>query len=122
MEHRGKHQELDSPISIYEVHPGSWKHVPERHIEGASEEPSAIGALLRHQQRRRALRVRDDGIGMDPQILRRGQRAGHWGLPGMRERSKSFGGQLDVWSEMNAGTEVELRISAKIAYARRKPR
>jgi len=38
MEQRGKHQELNSPISIYEVHPGSWKHIPERHIEGASEE------------------------------------------------------------------------------------
>jgi signal transduction histidine kinase/ligand-binding sensor domain-containing protein len=63
------------------------------------------------------LRVRDDGIGVDPQILRKGQRAGHWGLPGMRERSKSFGGRLDVWSERNAGTEVELRIAARIAYA-----
>jgi len=38
MEQRGKHQELNSPISIYEVHPGSWKHVPERHVEGAPEE------------------------------------------------------------------------------------
>jgi signal transduction histidine kinase len=63
------------------------------------------------------LRVRDDGIGVDPLILRWGQRAGHWGLPGMRERAKSFGGRLDVWSEKNAGTEVELRISARIAYA-----
>ena len=65
------------------------------------------------------LRVRDDGKGVDPQILRRGQRAGHWGLPGMRERSNSFGGRLNVWSEKNAGTEVELRISARIAYMRR---
>ena len=38
MEHRGEHQQLDSPISIYEVHLGSWKHVPERHVEGAEEE------------------------------------------------------------------------------------
>jgi signal transduction histidine kinase len=65
------------------------------------------------------IRVRDDGIGVDTQILARGQRPGHWGLPGMRERSKSFGGRLDVWSERNAGTEVELRISARIAYAQR---
>jgi signal transduction histidine kinase len=55
-----------------------------------------------------------------PQILHRGQRAGHWGLPGMRERSESLGGQLNVWSEKNAGTEVELRLSAKVAYARRR--
>jgi signal transduction histidine kinase len=62
------------------------------------------------------IRVRDDGIGVDAQILARGQRPGHWGLPGMRERSESFGGHLHVWSEGNAGTEVELRIPADIAY------
>jgi signal transduction histidine kinase/ligand-binding sensor domain-containing protein len=63
------------------------------------------------------IRVRDDGTGLDPQILHRGQRAGHWGLPGMRERCQSLGGRLYVWSERNAGTEVELRIPAKVAYA-----
>jgi signal transduction histidine kinase/ligand-binding sensor domain-containing protein len=63
------------------------------------------------------IRVRDDGVGLDPQILARGQRAGHWGLPGMRERSESFGGRFRVWSEENAGTEVELRIPARVAYA-----
>jgi signal transduction histidine kinase len=64
-----------------------------------------------------SVRVRDDGIGVDPAILVHGQRAGHWGLPGMRERSESMGGRLKVWSERNAGTEVELCISAAIAYA-----
>jgi 1,4-alpha-glucan branching enzyme len=38
MEHRDSHQRLNSPISIYEVHLGSWKHVPERHQPGAVEE------------------------------------------------------------------------------------
>jgi signal transduction histidine kinase/ligand-binding sensor domain-containing protein len=64
-----------------------------------------------------SIRVRDDGIGVDPRILERGQRPGHWGLPGMRERSESFGGHLHVWSEENAGAEVELRIRADIAYS-----
>jgi signal transduction histidine kinase len=63
-------------------------------------------------------RVRDDGIGVDPQVLIRGRRAGHWGLPGMRERGEGLGGQLGVWSEKDAGTEIELRLSAHIAYAR----
>jgi signal transduction histidine kinase len=63
------------------------------------------------------IRVRDDGIGMDPKILAHGQRFGHWGLPGMRERSESLGGHLHVWSEGNAGTEVELRIPAHVAYS-----
>jgi signal transduction histidine kinase len=64
-----------------------------------------------------SVRVRDDGIGVDATILARGQRAGHWGLPGMRERSESIGGRLKVFSERNAGTEVELCTSAAIAYA-----
>jgi signal transduction histidine kinase len=63
------------------------------------------------------IRVRDDGIGVDAQILARGQRPGHWGFPGMRERSGRLGGKLYVWSEKNAGTEVELRIPADIAYS-----
>jgi 1,4-alpha-glucan branching enzyme len=35
---REQRQQLNAPISIYEVHLGSWKHAPERHIEGAEEE------------------------------------------------------------------------------------
>jgi 1,4-alpha-glucan branching enzyme len=38
MQERPQRQQLSSPISIYEVHPGSWRHVPERHKEGAVEE------------------------------------------------------------------------------------
>ena len=38
MQQRAEHQELSSPISIYEVHLGSWRHAPERHVEGNPEE------------------------------------------------------------------------------------
>ena len=38
MQQREQRQQLGSPISIYEVHLGSWRHVPERHQEGAVEE------------------------------------------------------------------------------------
>jgi ligand-binding sensor domain-containing protein/signal transduction histidine kinase len=62
------------------------------------------------------LRFRDDGRGIDPGVLERGKRAGHWGLVGMEERAKRVGGQLDVWSKVGAGTEVELRIPGQIAY------
>ncbi len=64
------------------------------------------------------LRVRDDGSGIDRNVLERGSRAGHWGLPGMRERAEGFGGRLEVWSESGAGTEVELTIPAHIAYGK----
>jgi signal transduction histidine kinase len=68
------------------------------------------------------LHVRDDGGGIDPEVANQGARAGHWGLPGMRERAKSFGGNLEVWSEHGAGTEIELSVPGAIAYGRSEPR
>lgn len=62
------------------------------------------------------LRVRDDGVGIDSEVLGRSTRTGHWGLQGMRERAEALGGHLEVWSEHSAGTEVELAIPAAIAY------
>src|SRR5947199_1474282 len=38
MQKRSERQQTSSPISIYEVHLGSWRHAPERHIEGNPEE------------------------------------------------------------------------------------
>jgi signal transduction histidine kinase len=35
----------------------------------------------------------------------------------MRERATLIGGKLTVWSEVEAGTEVELRVPAGLAYA-----
>jgi two-component sensor histidine kinase len=68
------------------------------------------------------LHVRDDGGGIDPEVANQGARAGHWGLPGMRERAKSFGGNLEVWSEDGAGTEIELSVPGAIAYGKSEPR
>jgi signal transduction histidine kinase len=62
------------------------------------------------------LRIRDDGKGIDTEVLKQGERAGHWGLLGMRERAQKMGAHLDVWSESGAGTEVELRVPGSIAY------
>jgi signal transduction histidine kinase len=62
------------------------------------------------------LRVRDNGKGIDPAVLSRPHREGHYGLPGMRERATLIGGKLTVWSEVEAGTEVELRVPASTAY------
>ncbi|MFL6212427.1 MAG: two-component regulator propeller domain-containing protein [Blastocatellia bacterium] len=59
--------------------------------------------------------VRDDGRGIEPQILRSG-RDGHWGLRGMRERAEGVGARFKVWSRSGAGTGVELSIPADIAF------
>ena len=44
--------------------------------------------MTRYDDRLFRLRIRDDGKGIDPRILKEGKRAGHWGLPGVRERAK----------------------------------
>jgi signal transduction histidine kinase len=64
------------------------------------------------------LRIRDDGTGIDPQILSAGK-AGHWGLSGMRERAQKIGAQFNIWSHSGAGTEIELSVPAAIAYPRK---
>jgi CheY-like chemotaxis protein len=60
--------------------------------------------------------VKDNGKGIDPEVLKQGSRRGHWGLPGMRERAEAIGAELDVWSSDGSGTEVSLRVPAGIAY------
>jgi signal transduction histidine kinase/streptogramin lyase len=77
-----------------------------------------IEVEIRYDERQFRLRVRDDGRGMDPKLLFDNGRAGHFGLPGMRERIKRVGGKLTVWSEHESGTEVELKIPAAHAYTR----
>ena len=76
---------------------------------------SKIEAEIAYSQRLLRLRIRDDGKGIDPKLLDAG-RDGHWGLPGMRERAEQIGARLDIWSEVGAGTEVELRIPGSVAY------
>ena len=76
-----------------------------------------IEVELRYDNEQFRLRLRDDGKGIDPAILSSQGSAGHYGLPGMRERATLIGGKLVVWSEVDAGTEVELSVPAKTAYA-----
>ena len=62
------------------------------------------------------LSIRDDGVGLDPTILRNGHRADHWGLPGMRERAKKIGAHFDIWTRQKGGTEVFIKVPADVAY------
>lgn len=66
------------------------------------------------------VRIRDDGRGIDVDVVREGGREGHWGLLGMRERAKKIHATLTVWSRPGAGTEIDVHLPAHIAYAPRK--
>ena len=72
---------------------------------------------IRYDNEQFRLRIRDDGKGIDPALLSEQGREGHYGLSGMRERATLTGGTLAVWSEIDAGTEVELRVPASNAFA-----
>jgi signal transduction histidine kinase len=81
-----------------------------RHSQG-----NKIEIQLEYSTKHLRILVRDDGAGIDPEVLHAG-RDGHWGLAGMRERAESIGARLKVWSGTNAGTEVELLIPGDIAF------
>jgi signal transduction histidine kinase len=89
-----------------EVLRNAFRHAQARRIE----------AEILYEEDQLRLRVRDDGKGMDPRVLKEGGRPGHWGLPGVRERALQIGAKLDVWSEVGAGTEVQLAVAASVAY------
>ena len=72
---------------------------------------------IRYDDEQFRLRVRDDGKGIDPAVLAGEGREGHFGLRGMPERAALIGGKVTVWSKVGAGTEVELRLPAHLAYA-----
>jgi signal transduction histidine kinase/streptogramin lyase len=83
----------------------AFRHAQAQHIETEI----TYGESLR-------LRFRDDGKGIDSSVIEHGGRPGHWGLPGIRERAKQIGAQLEIWSELGAGTQIELSIPGSIAY------
>ena len=84
----------------------AFRHAQARRIE----------VEITYDDRQFRLQIRDDGKGIDKAVLA-GERRGHFGLPGMRERAELVGGRLDVWSEVGAGTEIDLSIPAAKAYS-----
>lgn len=60
--------------------------------------------------------VRDNGVGIDPRVFALGPEY-HWGLSQMGERTQKMSGKLRVLSNAGAGTEVELCVRGRIAFA-----
>ena len=77
-----------------------------------------IEVEIRYDEQQLRLRIGDNGTGIGPAILNRDHKDGHWGLRGMQERAKLVGGTLDVWSQLNVGTEIDLSIPAASVYAK----
>jgi signal transduction histidine kinase len=76
---------------------------------------SNIEAELEYAPSRLRVVVRDNGCGINGEVIRLG-RDGHWGLSGMRERAERIGAKFKVSSGPAAGTEVDLSVPAHIAF------
>jgi signal transduction histidine kinase len=74
-----------------------------------------IEVELRYSLRHLHVYVRDDGCGIDPQVLQSGV-DGHWGFPGMRERADRIGARFRVFTKVAGGTEIELAVPSRVAF------
>jgi len=63
--------------------------------------------------------VQDDGQGMERDSLLE-QKSGHFGMLGMRERSKRIHGRLNIHSVKGYGTTISLAVPARIAFGAHK--
>ena len=69
-----------------------------------------IRIVLNYAKRCLRIEVRDDGIGISKQHVRRRQKEGHWGVAGMQERTEKLGGRLTMSSQHMIGTAVKVVI------------
>lgn len=68
------------------------------------------------------VQIRDDGVGIAEAVMATGHKPGHFGLVGMRERAQRIGGVLSIESRPGAGTEIGLKLPARLAFADTAPR
>lgn len=87
-----------------------------RHAEAKSVEVAI--SFAGHQL---SVRIRDDGVGIPEEVMATGHKLGHFGLVGMRERAQRIGGALTIESQPGAGTEVGVKLPARLAFADKAP-
>nr|MEA2797488.1 hypothetical protein [Phenylobacterium sp.] len=76
-----------------------------------------ITVEVRYERNQLVVRVHDDGVGIEGQVLERG-REGHFGLTGMRERATKIRGRLSIRSSPGAGADVTIAVPSGLAYSR----
>jgi len=79
-------------------------------------QPKEVQVDISFEQREFRVRVRDDGCGFDPEAAS-SQPNGHYGLIGIRERTKRIGGVLTLNSGSGVGTELTLSVPRKASGA-----
>jgi signal transduction histidine kinase/ligand-binding sensor domain-containing protein len=82
---------------------------------------SSIELEIRYGTAALSLLVRDDGIGIEEGALVQTGRADHFGLVGMRERAAKISSRIEIFTRPGAGTELQLRVPATMAYRSRTP-
>ncbi|MEI9852913.1 MAG: ATP-binding protein [Sphingomonas sp.] len=117
----GPHVELTSEGTLRALHPLTLEDVERIAAEAIRNavnhaKASHIWIFLHWGRRELTLAIRDDGVGMPASILKDGERTGHFGLVGMRERAERIGGKLEVASRERAGTEVTLTLPVHARY------
>jgi signal transduction histidine kinase len=68
-----------------------------------------IDVEIVYSPRRLRVAVRDNGTGIEAQLLHSGRKA-HWGLTVMRERAANIGAILRIRTRAKAGTELHLSL------------
>ncbi len=69
-----------------------------------------IEVEIAYSPRKLRVTVRDNGTGIEPQLLHSGRKA-HWGLTVMRERAANIGALLRIRTRPNAGTQLDLTLA-----------
>jgi signal transduction histidine kinase/ligand-binding sensor domain-containing protein len=77
---------------------------------------SEVLCELHYEENGLVLVSRDNGVGIGDEALASGGKNGHWGLLGMRERSRKIEATFTIDSRPS-GTRIELRVPGRSAFA-----
>jgi signal transduction histidine kinase len=75
-----------------------------------------IEATLIYHATELRFRLLDDGVGLPGDVKANGEREGHYGLVGMRERATRIRASLVIDASASGGTEILLCVPASAAY------